>query len=805
MRSGMMYLWAAGSAMAWASLAAPAGLAQPVSSPWNGPALGGGAATLVATAGLAGWQLAAGSDGRLRAVDVRGEVVWAAEPANVTALAPWLTLGPGGAARVVGAAMSESGRLGFVAIAQSGLAPDSQPRGTLLRWDTSTGSLGVFARVELGDGTSAAPLAHFGGRLLAGTPAGLRIYRANANDTTGTLLGSDANVFRSLSVDRERGQWHGLRSDGTLVRAGSVLVPPNWVTVGNLPGGPTAAAAFSDTAGRGQGLYHTVVDGADPAAAVQMRFIPANQMRGEAAFAPVIYGRVNVSQTSIGPTGVTLAAGAEGTLVASGATAPVAVRDAADTRLSLQAWMRSELTQQVAFARSLITGPASPGGSGWVIDADTQIGLTRFHPASPDAAAWTVLLLLAAHDVLDDPAAQADVRRVLLRHAGLAFPGSEPQRNPDGWFLHWIEPATGGQKSGWGDGFATLSTMKIVLAAARAAQMFPEDAQIQAAAREIVCRVRNHDAFLQLPGGYFMLAQPAGGPITTSRSAAFNEGLLFAEQAGVYGGPTGATASANWFNRALWPTATWLSGRPITGDVAGAFLPAFVSIYPALLSERYRASSDWSAHMANLRASSAAWTDDNRPRWYTVFSAGTTRSDWGGYHADALGDSPGNVSTFTAVMGVSAMSGAANGDAEIVGAYNAFLRGARQPFTGGASILYRRSSIDAAYVPNSAGLPDVAMGGLALAARLDSTFTDRVLAKTYWACPRCVADIVSVGGLPPTDGLITGDDFNAFIGAFAAGAPLADVVGIGGLPGSDGLITGDDFNAFIAAFAGGCP
>ena len=68
-----------------------------------------------------------------------------------------------------------------------------------------------------------------------------------------------------------------------------------------------------------------------------------------------------------------------------------------------------------------------------------------------------------------------------------------------------------------------------------------------------------------------------------------------------------------------------------------------------------------------------------------------------------------------------------------------------------------------------------------------------------------VADIVAIGGQPPADGILTGDDFNAFIGAFANGDLLADIVAIGGTPPGDGLITGDDFNAFIAAFATGCP
>ena len=76
------------------------------------------------------------------------------------------------------------------------------------------------------------------------------------------------------------------------------------------------------------------------------------------------------------------------------------------------------------------------------------------------------------------------------------------------------------------------------------------------------------------------------------------------------------------------------------------------------------------------------------------------------------------------------------------------------------------------------------------------------------ADPACnLADLTGIGGPPSIpDGLLTGDDFNAFIAAFSAGELLADLTGIGGPPSEpDGLITGDDFNAFIAAFAAGCP
>ncbi|MCA3004722.1 MAG: metallophosphoesterase family protein [Planctomycetaceae bacterium] len=69
----------------------------------------------------------------------------------------------------------------------------------------------------------------------------------------------------------------------------------------------------------------------------------------------------------------------------------------------------------------------------------------------------------------------------------------------------------------------------------------------------------------------------------------------------------------------------------------------------------------------------------------------------------------------------------------------------------------------------------------------------------------CLADITGIGGIGGPDRIVSGDDFIAFIAAFAGESHLADVTGIGAAGAPDGLITGDDFNAFIAAFASGCP
>jgi hypothetical protein len=68
---------------------------------------------------------------------------------------------------------------------------------------------------------------------------------------------------------------------------------------------------------------------------------------------------------------------------------------------------------------------------------------------------------------------------------------------------------------------------------------------------------------------------------------------------------------------------------------------------------------------------------------------------------------------------------------------------------------------------------------------------------------RCWADVAAPGLTPGADGTIDGDDFIAFINAFAIGEALADLAS-GGEPGPDGTVDGDDFITFINGFAAGC-
>jgi len=67
-----------------------------------------------------------------------------------------------------------------------------------------------------------------------------------------------------------------------------------------------------------------------------------------------------------------------------------------------------------------------------------------------------------------------------------------------------------------------------------------------------------------------------------------------------------------------------------------------------------------------------------------------------------------------------------------------------------------------------------------------------------------LSDLVGGDGNPPSDGSVDGNDFTAFLNAFAAADALADLVGGDGNPPADGSVDGNDFTAFLNAFAAGC-
>jgi len=75
---------------------------------------------------------------------------------------------------------------------------------------------------------------------------------------------------------------------------------------------------------------------------------------------------------------------------------------------------------------------------------------------------------------------------------------------------------------------------------------------------------------------------------------------------------------------------------------------------------------------------------------------------------------------------------------------------------------------------------------------------------TFTPAACSIGDLVGGDGNPPADGSLDGNDFTAFLNAFAASGALADIVGGNGNPPADGSVDGNDFTAFLNAYGAGC-
>lgn len=679
--------------------------AAPVTTVW--PVGGTDDTAAVAAARLSGLYAAADTfENNIEIYDVHQKLLRTIQPDEIRTVLTNYFPG-GGQDGPCGMAFSDSGRLLFV-LTQAG-GDDA-----VLRYDRLSDRLTLFARLSLfgrGDQWPYLSAVHFNGRLYVGTYSnGLAVYEAAANQTNGALLGSvalpDGAPVRGLTVDGDN-QRLFVAGSSNLYRA-SVAVGglPTLTPVGTLTG--IHAIAYSPHYGSAAtaGLF-VLCPG-------RLWRLTPRQCDGTDPFAPAVY-------LDDARFGFDVAATACGRLLVGAGEDAVLVSDNADTRMSFDAWATNEIEQVVSFGTSLVTTGAVQAG--WVIDGDVQQGWSRYHPATPDAALWAIALQCGADRVLGRASATGTVRNILTRYSGRAADGIVPGRSADGIHVHWLDPATGGTKAGgWPDERATMSTMKLVKGAAVAVAAYPGDSDLRVSAARIIDGVRNWTNYFE-PGSdaMYLVARAAGGPEPTSLSAPFQEGIIFAEETAEYG-QGGQPLFARWLDRARWPAAEFLEGWPITGNVAGQHQAAFLALYGSLLVRDFRRSPAWQEQVRTLYYSNCGWTDDHGCRWMTVFSAGTSPA---GYNADSLGSHPEDIATFPSLLAF-----CASGDwAPAVAGYHAYRSGARQTFSGGASILYRRSNATPTYQPNSAGLPDVALGALGLMELLRPGIVDALFAS----------------------------------------------------------------------------
>ena len=729
--------------------AAPVSVSWPVTTPAN-PAC-------VAAAPFAGYY--ATGDTYQNQVDIRdvnGNLIHTIARADILALAPWLAL-DGGQDGPCALAFSPSGRSLYVSVESYTTPTDGLPSDVVLRYDIATSSLTLMARLELFNNGGAWPhlaSVHNAGKLYVGTGFNGQVAIYTATETsygsfgsstvgTWTLPGAGpSTAVNGLTFDRDLGYVYAATNTGIYRAAipASVSTAPSWTNLATdtdirgLAWGDHYGSAASQ-----RGLYILTGDGAGGS---RIDFIPVGAV-GFTNYTPLVYTTSTDLWHSISFT-------ADGKLLVGTSQGALMFSDSSDTRLSYNAWLADEFSQVLKWATSLVvtpTNPISPGPAGWVIDTDVTPGSTRFGPVTPDSAGWTTLLFLMDDYINHDPNALPTVRSILTRYAGLASDGIVPVRNADGITKHWLSPTTGNTYSGWTDEYATLSQQMIVVAAARAVQYYPDDVAIANAASRIIFRSTNWSAYFEATPSYMAFtALAGGGPNTSSWSRGYHEGIVFADQAGVYGSQS---ISSYWFKRSNWPTGSFTNGFPVSTASVGQFDAAFLGLYPALLCQSYRndvSALNWPANVTSLRWGNASWTDDNGAIYSTVFSAGTSPS---GYNADSLNPSnhPGNITTFPSLEALSAF-----GDpAPSLGAYAAYRKGARQPFLGG-SFLYRRPvAASSSYLPNSAGMPDVGLGALGLCQLLSPGAIDTVLAIPYPTVELCPKDVNGDGQIDNED------------------------------------------------------
>lgn len=748
----------------WLALAGSGStFAAPLSTTW--PADGADDIAGVGASAYSGYYATADAfENRVEVRDVRGTLIRTITSNEITALLPWMSLdgGPDGPGAV---GFSASGRMLFVCVHDDTIPGDGLPSDGVLRLDVTTGGLTLFTRYDLFASGASFPhlaIAHVKARLYVGDSTGtIRVWNSNRNATVGgTIAGSwplpSGTSVRGIAIDRENTTMYAA-SESAVFRAPIPALPsvqPVWVQIAN--GSDVRGLAWAEHFGgaANPGLYILSGTGAGSA---RIDFLSVAQAQGGSIVTPSAYLASGADWNDLAFTG-------DGALLVGADEDALRITDSADTRLGYDAWLANEFAQVTTFSKGLIAPDGEPDG--WVIDGDVIPAWSRFHPATPDGAAWVLFNLIMNDHLFGDPQALPLARSILTRHAGLSPDGIKPVRSADGIMKHWLEPFTGNTKGGWPDEYATLSTMKIVAGAGRAMTYWPDDPEVVRAASRIIFLTKNWDAYFQAgTDALAFIGQAGGGPQNSVWGRPFNEGIIFAEEAAVYGGPSADAVAGRWFDRSLWPTSTYISGRPITSASAGQYDSAFLSIYPALLSQPYRADQAWRDQVSNILWSNSGYTDDANPKYFTVFSAGTNPS---GYNADSLTNHPNNITTFTSLEGLAAFGEESAG----VAAYHAYRKGARQTFKTGASILYRRSDTDRAYSPNSAGLPDVVLGALGLAELMQPGVLDEVLAVAYPTVEQCPQDVDG-------DGEIDVDDL------YKANAALTDLNGDGSISAAD--------------------
>ena len=242
--------------------------------------------------------------------------------------------------------------------------------------------------------------------------------------------------------------------------------------------------------------------------------------------------------------------------------------------------------------RTIVSGTAESARLGqfqrmtfYLMDAILPNGLVRdslpldpsatpYHPATPDAAGFTLLGLCAADQLEIIGFSESLVEDILSAYSGHT-PGVTPERSADGHWVHCMDINTGLYSGGWDDTYTTIGSALLVSGALFAKNHFPDNATIAAYADEMFATTNFDAAIDPSLNGRVYLGMAAGGGGAPGTLPPWNEYVLVVSLALREPGATRAPAIAHlWLDPAYTPTKSY-RGIPTLTDNLAVYAPAF--------------------------------------------------------------------------------------------------------------------------------------------------------------------------------------------------------------------------------------
>ena len=273
------------------------------------------------------------------------------------------------------------------------------------------------------------------------------------------------------------------------------------------------------------------------------------------------------------------------------------------------------------------------------------------------AATGVGLIGLCAADLEGWDEQAAEKARVTLQAVMGKIPGCRPARDPEtGFYCHFVDMETGANIR---SEVSTIDTSLLVAGALFAGQHFKEKApDIAEAANELLHSIEWPVVVANKEKGVINMVVKDGEG--TAPLPAFNEYVLVAYLA-MLGRPDHPDIQALWCNnfaedRIQDLPQVYYRDIPVLTDTTTqhqAFLSSFVHQFPFYLVPEYAESPAYRKFFANAcLADRLKWKElRDFPSYVWGYGAGPNDGFHGGYHADKIGRSPGEIASAYIVAG----------------------------------------------------------------------------------------------------------------------------------------------------------